>query len=267
MIAPRRMGRVIMPDAQGYIQPDVTREHIAEPWKTPISYITGALMATGAVSAVYLRGSVPRGLAIEGVSDIDIVYLSDSDLSPVERSAATHIANAFGFMQKVECLRLDTDTLGRIIPPRKRPPCHMMIKTQCLFLAGTDIAPAIAPFRPGLEMMSHAFDLAGEYAVLPQLFENAETDAMRTQIQHWIARRIVRAGFEITMDRAPCFTRDLYLCCAQFAVFFPDYADRMRAVLIRALNDYQGPFDDHDLVVLIRAQARNSLTDRSAPGL
>ena len=46
------------------------------------------------------------------------------------------------------------------VAPQKRPYFHMLLKTQCLFLAGDDIARDIEPFKIGPDMVSHVFSLA-----------------------------------------------------------------------------------------------------------
>jgi hypothetical protein len=259
MIEPVRMGRYLETDAQGFIRPDVAHHLIGGAWKPLVDHVAAAFMDTGAVAAIYLRGSVPRGLAVDGVSDIDFVYLSDHDLTAAEQAIAARAQKEFPVARKVECLRIDADTLDRIIPPRQRPPVHMMLKTQGLFLAGADVTSRIAPFRPGLEMASHAFDIAGEFSILPRLLEKAGPGGNVTEIHQWISKRIVRAGFEVTMDRSPRFTRDLYLCFEQFAAFYPGHARQMRIVLGNCLDDGNDPAPYGELVALIRSESRRLL--------
>ena len=47
----------------------------------------------------------------------------------------------------------------------------MLLKTQCLFLAGDDIARNIEPFGIGPDLVSHIFSLAGEFSRLPNWLE------------------------------------------------------------------------------------------------
>jgi hypothetical protein len=97
----------------------------------------------------------------------------------------------------------------------------MLLKTQCLFLAGDDIAKGIPPFKLGAEMVSHVFSLQAEFARLPIMLQEGRKTGEERAVHQWLSRRILRSGFEVTMDRNDCFTRDLYLCYEQLTGFIP----------------------------------------------
>jgi len=65
------------------------------------------------------------------------------------------------------------------------------------------------------------------------------------------SRRIVRSGFEVTMDRRNRFARDLYLCFEQFSEFYPDHSERMFRVLTNCLNGGESPLQFGELVAFL----------------
>jgi hypothetical protein len=67
----------------------------------------------------------------------------------------------------------------------------------------------------------------------------------------WFPRRIVRSGFEVTMDRSDRFTRDLYLCYEQFAKYYPERSKQMYQVLINCLNGEDNPVQYEELVAFL----------------
>jgi hypothetical protein len=127
----------------------------------------------------------------------------------------------------------------------------MVLKTQCLFLAGDDIASEIPPFKVGRDMVSHLFSLQGEFSRLPNLLEEGRKSGAEQSMFQWLSRRIVRSGFEVTMDRNDRFTRDLYLCYEQFAEFYPDRSAQMFRVLTNYLEGGESPLQYGELVAFL----------------
>ena len=78
MTQPQRIGRFLIVDNFGYVKPDVTIDLVDNTWKPLVDFVTRCLMKRQGVRSVYIRGSIPRGLAIENVSDADFIYFSES---------------------------------------------------------------------------------------------------------------------------------------------------------------------------------------------
>jgi hypothetical protein len=255
MIQPQRIGRFIGVDEFGYVKPDVAIDHIGAIWKPLVSFVTDALMNRPGVRAVYLRGSIPRGLAIENISDADFIYLSDADFDWADAVLGQALEAKFPFVRGFEFQRIDRATFAKIYPPQQRPFFHMLLKTQCLFLAGDDITRDIEPFRIGLEMVSHAFMLLDDFSRLEKWLQEGRRRGAEQVWRQWFSRRIVRSGFEVTMDRRNRFTRDLYLCFEQFSEFYPDHSEQMFRVLANCLNGGESPFQFGELVAFLSRES------------
>lgn len=259
MIEPQRLGRFLDVDRLGQVIPDVAPDRIEPVWKPLVAFVCDALMDRQGVSSLYLRGSIPRGLAIEYVSDADFFYLSEINFDLMDIALEKAVLSKFPFTTRLELSRLDRAAFDKVRRPQRRPYFHMLLKTQCLFLAGDDVAKDIGPFQLGADMVSHVFSLASEFSLLPaQLEEGKRLQAGRT-IHQWFSRRIVRSGFEITMDRTSRFTRDLYLCYEEFARFYPDRAEQMLAVLVNSLNGDESPLRYGELVAFLTTEAKRLL--------
>ncbi len=254
MIEPQRIGRFLGVDQFGHVKPDVAIEHVGAVWTPLVAYVRDTLMNRPGVQSVYLRGSIPRGLAIEGISDADFLYVSENNFDRADIELAQSVEARFDFVKGLELFRLDRSAFDKIRPPQRRPYYHMLLKTQCLLLAGEDIATDIAPFAIGIDMVSHVFALAAEFARLPKLVKQARNRGVEQAMHQWFSRRIVRSGFEITMDRSDRFTRDLYLCHEQFAEFNPNRATQMFRVLINSLNRGESPLRYRELVSFLAGE-------------
>lgn len=259
MIQPRRIGRFLFADELGYVRPDVAVERIGEAWRPLVQFISRSLMARQGVRSVYIRGSIPRGLAIEDVSDADFIYVSEINFDAADLALEAAAQTAFPFVKGVELFRLDSAQFNKRHHPNQRPYFHMLVKTQSLFLAGDDLADDIAPFRIGVDMASHVFSLAKEFAQVPKLLEQSRETGEEQAMRQWFSRRIVRSGLEITMNRSSRFTRDLYLCYEQFARFYPERAEPMYQVLANCLNGEHSPVQYEEIVSFLTKESSGLL--------
>jgi hypothetical protein len=255
MVRPQRIGRYLGVDEFGYVKPDVSIDQVGAIWRPLVAFVRDALMDRPDVRSVYLRGSIPRGLAIENVSDADFFYLSETNYDRADIELDLAARAKFGFVNGIELSRLDCSTLERTRHPQRRPYFHMLLKTQSVFLSGDDIAKDIEAFRIGPEMVSHVFSLEGDFARLPNLLDKGRKSGIEKLMHQWFFRRIVRSGFEITMNRNDRFTRDLYLCYEQFALFYPGRSEQMFSALVNCLNDGETPLQYENLVAFLASEA------------
>jgi len=203
MIQPQRIGRFLIVDNFGYVKPDVAVDLVDNTWKPLVDFVTHSLMKRQDVRSVYIRGSIPRGLAIENVSDADFIYFSEINFDSADFDLENAVEAHFPFVKGLRIFRLDRASFDKLHHPKQRPYFHMLLKTQGLFLAGDDIAKDIEPFKIGRDMVSHVFSLASEFARLPRWLEEDRKRGIDQAMRHqWFSRRIVRSGFEVTMDRS-----------------------------------------------------------------
>jgi hypothetical protein len=254
VIQPRRIGRYLSVDEYGYVRPDVAADRVGTVWKPLVAFVSDSLMGRNSVGSVYLRGSIARGLAIENVSDADFIYVCESNFDLADAELEQEVKAKFPFVTGLELSRLDRATLNRVRPRQARPYFHMLLKTQCLFLAGDDVAKDLAPFKIGADMVSHVFLLQAEFSRFPGLLAVGRKSGEEQAMNQWLSKRIVRSGFEITMDRNDCFTRDLYLCYEQFARFYPGRSEHMFRVLENCLNGTESPLQYAPLVAFLTSE-------------
>lgn len=270
MIEPQRIGRYLGLDANGCVEPDVSADLIEPRWLPLVAFVRDTLMARKSVRSVYLRGSIARGLAIENVSDADFIYLSETNFDLLDAELERAVEAKFAFVKGLELSRLDGVSLGRLRARQQRPYFHMLLKTQCLCLAGEDIVAGISPFKLGADMVSHVFSLEHEFLRLPRLLDEGRKTGAERAMHQWFSRRIVRSGFEVTMDRNDRFTRDLYLCWEQFARFYPARSEQMSRVLLNCLNGAQSLAQYREMAAFLSAESvrlsPTPLADRTVSG-
>jgi uncharacterized protein len=182
---------------------------------------------------VYVRGSVPLGEPRDFVSDLDTFAVVTGPAPPAVPWAAEHsreVARRWPFVAGVEASvhRLDVAVASR--------PVAAMIKLVGACVHGEDLAPRIRGFRPGIELVFHAWDLPRDTAWARRLLASASNPGLVDETCVWISKRLVRSGFELVMERAGCYTRDLAACRDLFAAYHPQQAAVMDEALSLALS-------------------------------
>lgn len=261
MIKPKRLGRFLQVDSKGFIVPDVSLASIQPHWRPLVDHATKRLMAIPGVTAVYIRGSIPRGLAQDGYSDADFLCPTDSNdcrIGPEVEALDRELQSLFPQCRGLEVSNLTPQKLAHINECQTRPYQHMLLKTQALCLAGPDICTTIVPFSPDVEMVSHTFHLERDFA--EYLKWQTEEGANIAEVRRWMSRRIVRAGLEITLNRQLRFTRDLYLCYEVFSEFYPQHQQTMFTILQNALNGHLPLEPYQSFISFLQAEAQNLLT-------
>jgi hypothetical protein len=111
--------------------PDVAADRIGAIWKLLVAFVLDALMSRQGVRAVYLRGWIRRGLAIENVSDADFFDFSEANFDAVDMDLEKAVKSMFPFAMGLELSRLDQATFNKIRRPQRRPYFHVLLKRQC----------------------------------------------------------------------------------------------------------------------------------------
>lgn len=181
--------------------------------------------------AVYLRGSIARGMQVDNCYDIDtfaLVLRQDIRWDKLEGSDLLNqeIKDLFGINQEVEWMI--SSYYDDFI--YKNPSLAMILKTQSLCLYGRDIRDRIPPYKPGKKMMLYNNWLEEDIRVYFDKNNSTQEDTQN------IIKTILRAGFELVMEREQAFTPDLYLCCQTFSKYYPALKSKVDELLFYFVN-------------------------------
>jgi len=219
-------------DENGFLINPASVEKLQEKWKPLIEDIIEAYKTVYGekLQNVYIRGSVAKGEAVDGVSDIDtfcFVDLSNEEIK--ERNAARgklrrDIEAKYNFVEEVE--------MGA--RPLSAIPESSIILNQALCVYGEPLP--VPQLKVGKEMAINSYSLNSRFKWLENFLTKDESDEEIKKDCVWLMKGLLRIGFEITMERSQKYTRDLYLCYETFAEYYPDKEPEMREALELALN-------------------------------
>ncbi|MFT5264729.1 MAG: hypothetical protein ACI8YQ_003476 [Polaribacter sp.] len=194
--------------------------------------------------SVYLRGSVPRGMAM-GTCDLDTFALifteTDRWRKPEWADGVQEVLKKeYPFVSETELI---VASYGPVLRSQSKesdttsantnPNLAMMIKTQSICLYGNDISPKLPMYRPDVSMMLSYLWLADD---LKDFNENKKDETKQRDVRRVILKTLIRSGFELVMSRIQQYTPDLYLCYRSFADFYPKEGEWMRQILEAYLN-------------------------------
>jgi len=115
------------------------------------------------------------------------------------------------------------------------------IGTNTLCIDGEDIRPLLPRFKPGRAIAVRCLNLPLELAQAIHQMSGSPDPAATRAVCFSIMKRIVRAGFELVMERERAFTRDLYFCYEAFARHYPERERDMWRALELAVDPSGDP--------------------------
>lgn len=238
MIEIQNIGKVLHVDHDGFLVNESKPGNIRPPWLGAVEDIKLAYIdhLGDRLHSIYVRGSVSRGTAIEGLSDIDCIILvrgKITDLALGWKDSLIHelkIRYPFSTHFDLEEVPYEEVLNG------ERPTTAFNIKVNAVCVAGEDIATQLKPFKPGKDCVTVASWFNTEHLDKKiQFIDGGETLDWQEESM-WLAKHILRLGFELVMQRDQSYTRDLYPCYQIFSQYYPEKEPAMRHVLEIAIN-------------------------------
>lgn len=245
------IGSVLTTDAQGFIMNECSLEKISPPWNLVVEEIKSAYLRHlgSTLHSIYLRGSVPRGQAIPGISDVDTfaVVLGDREALDLswKREFQEFITSKYSFCQGVELTLIPLTDIFQT--PRHRPnPIQLLIKTQSLCIFGESSREILPGIKPGIDATIQAWTIRRDITKVMEDLQALENDGTCDErfvqkVCSWIMKRILRTGFELVMEREGVYTRDLYPCWEIFSRYYPREKDHMKRALQWAILPETNP--------------------------
>lgn len=240
----KAIGRFLDLDEEGYLVKAASADKIVEPWKAAVEDLRRTYVERlgPSLHSIYLRGSVARGDAISGISDIDTFAVCQGPKEKISRAWAPGyhrlFAEKFPFANGLDIQFIHIDDLFRGLSHFSY---RFIIKVLATCIHGPDLAERIHKIKPALSI---AFFYHGNLReVLMESIKMLNGAQDEDQIRLWsnyALRRILRLGFAINIEKEKAYTRDLYPCYQVFSKYYPEHEADMRRALELTLNPPRG---------------------------
>lgn len=190
------------------------------------------------IHSVYIRGSIPRGLGIPGVSDLDTLCVTNKELKEIDldwsKKAEREINEDFVDVNGVEMSFFHLDNICNttrfsIIP--------FMIKTHSICVYGEDLRDQLPSFKADESLANeHIINLKSNIDQAKEDLKGNEDKEDILDCCVWIMKIIIRAGLALVMEEEKQYTRDLYPAYEAFSRYYPEKKEKMLQALEYAIN-------------------------------
>jgi predicted nucleotidyltransferase len=184
--------------------------------------------------SAYLYGSIPRGTARVGRSDLDLLIALREEPTEADRAAAGALDAALDRdFDQIDGAGTLLVSRAQVLSDLERHDLGWFLACLCTPLLGEDLAEHLPRYRPDSLL---ARETNGDLALcLPRwrlliaeaTAPGAPPGAVRARVRG-ISRRLVRTGFTLVMPRWEGWTSDLYEMAEAFAAYYPEWGPRMR---------------------------------------
>lgn len=193
--------------------------------------------------SAYLYGSIPRGTARVGRSDLDLLIATRAEPSEADRDAVRALE------EQLDKEFPEIDGVGTLLYGRERLlsdaetyDMGFFVACLCTPLLGDDLAEYLPRYRPDSRL---ARDTNGGLAALLPLWRArvaAAPDApARARLVRFQSRHLVRTAFTLVMPRWHGWTSDLHEMAAAFAGYYPARGAQLRAAAERGDEPTDSP--------------------------
>lgn len=179
----------------------------------------------------YLYGSIPRGTAVPGVSDLDLTLALHAEPGEADRADANQIEKTLDtWFPQVNGAGIGLLSVAAILSDAERYDHGFFVACLCTPLTGEDLAAQLPRYRPTSLLARETNGDLGEFLPRWQArLGTARTDDDLRALCRGVGRRLVRTGFTLVMPRWGGWTSDLGESAAVFGRYYPARAPQMTA--------------------------------------
>lgn len=243
-------------DADGYILPDVSLGLIRPPYDS-VPPATARVIRDNLgdrLHSTYLYGSVVRGTAVPGRSDLDIAVVLTDEPDADDRRAATQVESRLAeWFPLLLDARVELTHVIEVRSASQRYGWQLFLRDFCVCIDGEDLRPSLPRTKPGPEA---AFGLHDDFPErLARARENLgsssqeefDRDALR------IPRKLIQVLFAVVMAQTGEWATVLEHQAAAAIHAFPERATEIKECLRLARDPRPDPRSVRQLVATLGA--------------
>ncbi len=188
--------------------------------------------------SVYIRGSIPKGIGIEGVADLDTIAVTKQNLNKPQLKRLKEVEQELN--QKHTCvdgIELSFYGIEDILNTSSFSIISFILKTHGICVFGEDLIPQLPRYKADEALANdHLIHLQGQIKnACDDLQDNSDMEDIKDCCK-WIMKIIVRAGLALVITKANSYTRDLYPAYKLFSEYFPEKENDMKKALEYAIT-------------------------------
>ncbi len=142
-------------DREGFIQNLYSPKNIAPEFQDVVSTVVDSLLRElpGQIDGIYLYGSVPRGTAIVGRSDLDVSIVLATPVGQREKEVFNLFSDTIPqTYPQVTKLDIDPGSLSEVLQPNEEFHWQFWLKHCCCCIWGNDLSIKFPRYKPSNEI-------------------------------------------------------------------------------------------------------------------
>jgi len=179
--------------------------------------------------SAYLYGSIPRGTAVPGVSDLDALLALRHEPTSADRDTVGTLESMLDSrFTQINGAGIGLASTATLLSDLERYDLGWFVACLCTPLIGEDLAAQLPRYRPTSLLARETNGDVGD--LLPRWraqLSHAESDADLKAMSRRVGRRLVRTGFTLVMPRWGGWTSDLDESAAVFGRYYPERQEQM----------------------------------------
>ena len=230
------MSTVTGVDAQGCV---LTLGNAAfQPEFEPLLADVIASLSQSGLDGIYVYGSVARGEASPGESDLDLSLIL---LEPPDAQVLAHLETLRQALEQrhpaVTKIDFDIGHRAEVLAPENANKWGFWLKHHCRCVWGDDLSVQFERFRPSREIaLALNADFEPVLSTYLARITRAATEAERLRLQREAARRVIRATHTLRADDASGWPHTLEEHVALFVQHYPSMRIQIAYFLFEARN-------------------------------
>ncbi|WP_019070296.1 nucleotidyltransferase domain-containing protein [Streptomyces hokutonensis] len=219
-------------DAQGYIEREGSLGRVPHVFRPVVAAARDRLLDVygGRLDSAYLYGSIPRGTARVGRSDLDLFVATRREPTEEDRDAARSLGEALDKeFPEIDGAGILLYGRTRLLSEPETYDLGWFVACLCTPLLGEDLAEYLPRYRPDSRL---ARETNGDLALLlprwrERIAASEDSDEARRPLVRFMSRRLVRTGFTLVMPRWNGWTSDLGEMAEAFGAYYPGRAEEL----------------------------------------
>jgi hypothetical protein len=201
----------------------------------------------GRLHSAYVYGSIPRGAARPGRSDLDLMLALRQEPTPADREAARELEDVLDAAHpQIDGAGVLLFGVATLLSDLERYDLGWFTACLCTPLLGPDLGAELPRYRPTSLL---ARETNGDlHLVLPRWEERLRA-GVTTALARDVGRRLTRTGMTLVLPRHGRWTSDLLSQAAIFGDYYPDRARLMARAAALGLDPVP---DRAEVSVLLR---------------
>lgn len=212
-------------DKGGFIENLYSPKNIAPEFQEVVTAVIDSLLSDlpNQIDGIYLYGSVPRGSAVVGRSDLDVSIVLNTSIGKKEKRVFQRLSDCTPkAYPQVSKLDIDPGFLSEVLQPQERFHWQFWLKHCCCCIWGNDLSIDFPRYKPSREI---AQALNGDLSTFLDQMSPAFKTMTDADIAKLIGKKLVRAAYYFVAEKDGSWHTNLSQCSAVAKRYYPEQSD------------------------------------------